>query len=155
MSEKAHRELTIPNDTACLSQVRKAVLEVLGRGLFAPGEAHLIALAVDEAIANIIEHAFPPGQRQDDAQIQILLDADHRLFRALIRDTGRRFDPTAVPNVDITRHMREGRKGGLGIYIIRRIMDEIAYTFRHGKYNELLLVKYVDNAGSGTKSRRS
>jgi serine/threonine-protein kinase RsbW len=158
MGEATHRELTMPNRTTCLAQVRHAVLELVGQGMFPAGEAQLVALAVDEAVANVMEHAFAVEGANPQQEIQIILEANGECFRALIRDGGRRFDPTAVPDVDIRQHVRQGRKGGLGIYLIRRIMDEVRYEFRQDSFNELLMVKYVDNrarkATSGLPQRQ-
>ena len=64
-------------------------------------------------------------------------------------------DPKTVPDVDIQEHVREGRKGGLGIFLIRRIMDEVRYAFQEGMHNELMLVKYIDNSESKAKSNET
>jgi serine/threonine-protein kinase RsbW len=152
MAETAHRTLTIPSDTAYLAQVRKAVLDVAARARFPTSEAHLVALAVDEAIANIIEHAYASGRGGRSQEVQICLEAGPVRFRAVIRDAGLQFDPTKIPSLDIKSHIARGAKGGLGIYIIRRIMDQICYSYLEGKYNELLLIKGVDNQGGRARS---
>jgi serine/threonine-protein kinase RsbW len=158
MGEVTHRELTVPNRTNCLAQVRHAVLEMVGQGMFPAAEAQLVALAVDEAVAYVMEHAFAAENAVPQQDIQVVLESNGESFRALIRDSGRRFDPTALPDVDIRQHVRQGRKGGLGIYLIRRIMDEVHYEFHQDCLNELLLVKYVDNrarkATSGLPQRQ-
>ncbi len=67
---------------------------------------------------------------------------------------GRPFDPGTVPDVDLQEHVRHGRKGGLGIFLIRRIMDEVTYSFQAGAPNELRLVKFVDNSQGKAKSTK-
>ncbi len=152
-SRHQHVELTVPSDTTYLSKVREAVIAVLGHGLFSPVKANLIALAIDEAVANIMEHAYTHeregGGRKD---IQIILDATPRRFEVLIRDHGMAFDPRGVPDVDVREHVKRGRKGGLGIFLMRRIMDEINYSFKQGVHNELQMIKYIDDAQQQTKS---
>jgi len=153
MSQAVQRELSIPNQTTCLAQVRRAVLDFVGHGLFPSGEAQLVALAVDEAVANVMEHAFATKESERQ-EITVQLESSDEAFKAVIRDAGSRFDPTAVPDVDIRQHVRQGRKGGLGIYLIRQIMDEVDYHYVKDRYNELRLVKYVDNRAGKAKGRQ-
>lgn len=147
MGEAVHRELIVPNDTAHLAQVRKAVLEVLSRSVFQPSVVHLISLAVDEAVANVMEHAYAQSDAKARKEIQIVLDADPERFEIVIRDSGNKFDPGILPDVDIKDHVRKGKKGGLGVFLMRKIMDEVNYSFKQGTHNELQMIKYVDNRG--------
>ena len=151
MAKTIHRELSVPSDTAYLAQVRAVVIEVVGKDLFPPQKAGLIALAVDEAVANIMEHAYPPGS--EGGKIDVILDADTARFEVLIRDSGLSFDPRQAPEVNMTEHVKAGKKGGLGIFLMRRIMDEINYTFKQGEHNELQMIKYVDDKVPKTKSK--
>jgi len=146
---KVHRELNVPPDTHFLSQVRQAVLDVLGKDLFSPVKANMIALAVDEAVANIMEH----GGNNPGCEIQVVLDVNPERFEVRIRDSGEGFDPNAAPEVNIREHVKAGRKGGLGIFLMRRIMDEVNYTFKQGVHNELQMVKYIDAAKAKNKSK--
>ena len=66
-----------------------------------------------------------------------------------VSDHGRRFDPNGQPGVDVKDHIRQGKRDGLGIFIIRKIMDEIKYTFTDEQCNVLRMVKYITN-GSGS-----
>lgn len=152
MIEHTHLELVVPNDTSCLARVRQAVVEIVGNGMFAPVKANLIALAVDEAMANIMEHAYAGAPDTPPAEIEVQLDATAERFMCTIRDRGVGFDPRGAPEVDVREHVKAGRKGGLGICLMRRIMDEIHYTYKQGSHNELMMVKFVDeNMG---KARR-
>lgn len=155
MGRTVHREITVPSDTTYLSTVRQAVVEVVGEGMFTPVKANLIALAVDEAVANIMEHAYPQDRPslQSGSDIQIVLDANPVRFEVIIRDKGIGFDPREMPDVDMKEHVKAGRKGGLGIFLIRRIMDEINYTFKQGVHNELHMIKYVDDARDKNKNK--
>lgn len=156
MSKNIRRELTVPCDTSHLSKLRVEVLGVLRACAFSPVKANLIALAVDEAVANIIEHSYGDelnsNSRPPDV-IEVVLDVNPQRFEVLIRDHGRAFDPRDIPNVDIRRHAQVGRKGGLGIFLMRRIMDEINYSYKQGVHNELQMIKYVDDAVLRAKNR--
>ncbi|MBE7466093.1 MAG: ATP-binding protein [Planctomycetes bacterium] len=153
MGKTSERELTVLNDTAYLAEVRKAVLEVLGDGPFKPAEAQLVALAVDEAVANVMEHAYEE-ELSGAKPIKVLMNVAEDSFMVRIHDHGRPFDPGTVPDVDLQEHVRHGRKGGLGIFLIRRIMDEVTYSFQAGAPNELRLVKFVDNSQGKAKSTK-
>jgi anti-sigma regulatory factor (Ser/Thr protein kinase) len=153
MAKTIHRELTVPAETTHLCRVRQAVLDVIGHGMFTPVKCNLIALAVDEAVANIMEHAFPADRPANSNDIEVILDATPQRFEVIIRDRGATFDPRDVPDVDMHKHVKEGKKGGLGIFLIRRIMDELHYRYKHGEHNELQMIKFVDEAKEPTKNK--
>ena len=155
MSTNAHRELAVPLDTSYLANLRKEVLEVLRQALVSPSQANLIALAVDEAVANVLEHGYgcrPGGPTQDGDMVVVVLDLTPERLTVTIRDKGSNFNPSALPEVDIEEHARAGRKNGLGIFLIRRIMDEVNYALKENSENELQLVKYIDEGSAKAKS---
>ena len=94
-----------------------------------------IELAVGEALANIIEHAYgaKPGQ-----EIHLTLTIDASKLSLLVRDFGRKFDKATYqpPNFNIPK------EGGYGVYLIRQMMDEVTYFNPKGQGTELNLVKY-------------
>jgi serine/threonine-protein kinase RsbW len=97
-----------------------------------------IALALEEAVTNIIGHAFdgiPPPHR-----IRVRLDITARSFIAEIVDNGRPFDPTGVPAPDLSLPLEQRPPGGLGIHLMRSMMDRIDYR-RIGGENLLRLEK--------------
>ncbi len=99
-----------------------------------------VQLAVDEAVTNVIQHAYDPDQPGD-----LTLSwqcRDHR-FIITVRDHGRQFDPAAVPEPDITSPLEERQVGGLGIYLITRLMDEVRFEFSPQGGNLLTMVKYL------------
>jgi len=138
-----HRELVVPNDTQYLATVREEVTKVVSQSAFAGRDQKLLILAVDEAITNIMEHAYD-NDLEGELDVELILEADATRFEVVIRDSGKEFDPTAVDIPDITAHIRKGQKHGLGIFLIRQIMDEVNYSFVHGEKNELQMIKYVD-----------
>lgn len=147
MPHRIRREMTVPADTTYLAKVRQMVLDVLKQTALTPVKANMVALAVDEAVANIMEHAYVgnrPAEAPHDTDIRIVLDSDTRRFEVLIRDRGAAFDPCLVPDVDMGEHVKAGKRGGLGIFLIRRIMDEVNYTYKQGHHNELQMIKYLD-----------
>jgi anti-sigma regulatory factor (Ser/Thr protein kinase) len=97
-----------------------------------------VALALEEAVMNVINHAFagmPPPHL-----ITVRLDITTQLFTAEIIDNGRPFDPTAVPAPDLSLPLEQRPSGGLGIHLMRSMMDRIQYR-RRGRNNLLRLEK--------------
>ena len=140
-----HRELVVPNDTEYLVQVRQEVTKVVEQSAFSERDRKLIIVAVDEAVTNIMEHAYD-NDLEGELDIELILEADATRFEVIIRDSGKEFDPSAVNIPDITAHVGKGQRHGLGIFLIRQIMDEINYNFVQGLRNELQMIKYVDRA---------
>jgi anti-sigma regulatory factor (Ser/Thr protein kinase) len=143
MPEDMKRRLVIPNDTKYLNTVRDFVVEVVANSAFPKVDMGRIVLAVDEAVTNIIEHAYS-NKREGEVDIQLELQANATKFEAFIHDSGIHFDPTDMPNPDIDSHVAEGKKKGLGIFLMRQIMDIVEYEFEEGVVNRLRLVKYVN-----------
>jgi anti-sigma regulatory factor (Ser/Thr protein kinase) len=143
MSERVQKELVIPNSTKYLATVREAVSEVVQDSAFPDKDMHRIVLAVDEAVANIMEHAFEAGDEESELTISLQLDADATKFEVVIIDSGKEFDPSEVDTPDMAEHVAAGKRNGLGIFLMRQIMDEVKYTFVSGFRNELRMVKYV------------
>jgi len=140
-----HRELVVPNDTQYLATVREEVTKVVEQSAFATRDRKLLILAVDEAVTNIMEHAYD-NDLEGELDVELILEADATRFEVIIRDSGKEFDPSSVDIPDIAKHVSKGQKHGLGIFMIRQIMDEINYTYIHGEKNQLQMIKYVDRA---------
>lgn len=109
-----------------------------------------IELCCDEAGTNIIEHAY--GQ-ESVGTITASFAVDPDAFTITMRDNGRPFDPATVPPppiiatevTDLTPEElgRELQVGGLGLHIIRKLMDEVRFTFSPGQGNTLVMVKRI------------
>ncbi len=137
---KFHHHLTISNDHAYLAQVRDLVSRGVSVGEF-PGQfLNRLQIAVDEAVTNIIEHGYA-GQPRGSAVIEIDVEVDSERFCIQISDNGLSFDPNQMSDVDIQSHVAAGRAGGLGVFLMRKIMDQVDYQYHNGKKNQLTLVK--------------
>jgi len=147
MGKIIHREIVIPNDTRYLAEVRRVVKEVVGESDFPAEEMNRITLAVDEAVTNIMEHAYE-NDLEGELEIEMILEADNTRFEVVIRDSGKSFNPNDLDDPDLEEHVRAGRRRGLGIFLIRRIMDEVHYDYATGVRNELRMVKYARRRGS-------
>ncbi|MBI4617998.1 MAG: ATP-binding protein [Planctomycetes bacterium] len=137
-----HERIQITNETKNLIVVREFMTKMVGLSRLRKEDENKVILAVDEAISNIIEHAF---EETRTGEIEIEVDADDARFAVTIRDSGKEFDPKKLdPGVNILDHVKQGKRHGLGIFIMRQIMDEVNYIFKEGVQNELRLVKYIN-----------
>ena len=136
----AHNEMTIANDLACLSEVREAVSRSVREGGFPAQFVNRLQIAVDEAVTNIIEHGYS-GQARGKGSIWITIDVSKDRFRIEIADNGTTFDPNTLSDIDIAKHVSTGSSGGLGVFLMRKIMDVVDYRFEAGVKNRLVLVK--------------
>lgn len=140
MSDMAREQISITSDTRYLSVIREFISRMIRQSSLAREEENKIILAVDEAVTNIIEHGY---ENVTNGPIDIEVECDASLFRIYVRDSGKRFNPEHINDPDIMEHVRLGKKKGLGIFLMRQIMDEVRYTFREGIKNEVCLTKYV------------
>jgi serine/threonine-protein kinase RsbW len=144
MSEAVRHSMKIPNSTAHLAAVREVVGDLVRRSAYpVKKDAGALTLAVDEAVTNVMEHAYE-GQPAGGCEIEVDLSADDRCFAVTLRDRGRPFDPGAVHLPEMRAHVQAGRKHGLGLFLIRTIMDEINYTFGKDGWNELRMVRFAE-----------
>lgn len=88
-----------------------------------------VQLAVDEAFSNIVEHSFG-GECDEDVECTCQTGPDG-LYITLI-DCGRPFSPENIPGPDLVSSLSERTVGGLGMYFMRRLMDEVQYEFLYG-----------------------
>ena len=93
--------------------------------------------AVDEASTNVVKHAY--GGRGGFFQISCELNGADIIIT--IRDHGAKFDPGSVPLPEVDSALEERKAGGLGIYMMKKMMDRVDYGYSEGEGNRLLLVK--------------
>lgn len=97
-----------------------------------------IELAIDEACANVVEHAYPHGE-QGDLEIACYLQG--RSFVIRVRDWGTGFDPANVEEPDVDAPLEDRDLGGLGLFLVRQVMDHVMFRFDPQRGNELLMFK--------------
>jgi serine/threonine-protein kinase RsbW len=132
-------ELSVKSSTDNLSVIRDFIKNTalsLGYSNAAIGN---IILAVDEACTNIIKHAYKYSPTGD---IQIELNRIANKFIITILDSGIEFDPNLIPEPDIKEYYKQRRIGGLGMYLMKKMMDEVVYTKKKNK-NQVKMVKYL------------
>jgi serine/threonine-protein kinase RsbW len=95
-------------------------------------------MAVDEACSNIIEHAYGG---EGIGNIDCSYEVTDRSLIITLRDTARPFDPTVISDPDLDVQLEERALGGLGVYLIRQLMDIVDHRYESGEGNILTLVK--------------
>jgi anti-sigma regulatory factor (Ser/Thr protein kinase) len=103
-------------------------------------DVHAFQLSVDEACTNVIEHAYAYDTQ---GQITVTCSLIDDKFTVTIEDSGAPFDPTTMPDPDINQGLDERRAGGLGIYFMKKLMDEVKYN-RVDDKNLLTLTKKIE-----------
>jgi len=94
---------------------------------------------VDEACSNVIDHAYGG---EDRGEIRILLDLNDKGLKITIQDDGTPFEPEDVAEPDLISPLETRCERGLGVFLIRKIMDEARWDFSIPGVNQLTLVKY-------------
>ena len=114
---------------------------------FTGEEAAKIEMAADEACTNIILHGYLSGSGADTqpVYVNLLFEADRMIIQ--IVDRAESFSPLEHGKVSIEDHIREGRRRGLGIYIMKSFMDEINHDYDRESGNKLELVKFLPSRG--------
>ena len=134
-------ELKVPAHTDYLADLRDFVTRIGRKHGFSDKVINAFKLAIDEAGTNIMRHAYREQGNEGYILIRALVKANS-LTICLI-DQGKYFDPNRVKNPDLERYVQIGKKGGLGIFIMRKLMDEIDYR-KTLEGNELRLTKLRD-----------
>ena len=119
-----------------------AISEFVARAAEAAGldarAVYQVELAVDEACSNIVEHAYG-GEGHGDIEVTCRINSDG--LTVMLRDYGRPFDPTGVAPPDLHASLEDRDLGGLGLYFMRQLMDEVHFEFTPDSGNLLTMVK--------------
>jgi serine/threonine-protein kinase RsbW len=138
---KIPTDLTVTSTTDNLSRIRNFVKNYADRLGLSDEISGKVVLAVDEACTNIIKHAY---RYSPTGKITIKLKTDKRKFSVTIIDEGGHFDPQLIPEPDLKKMQNERRGGGLGMFLMKKLMDEVEYSNLTGNRNKVVLVKYIN-----------
>ena len=136
---RLQRSLTLPNDINTIPQLNEFIDTVCEELEIDMALAMSLNLAMEEAVVNVMDYAYPEGT---EGEVDIEAIADETQLHFIISDSGKPFDPTAKEEVDTTLSAEERPIGGLGIHLIRQLMDNISYERKDGK-NILRLSKNI------------
>lgn len=122
-----------------LDEIRDFVGDIARNGKFSDKDVYNIQLAADEAASNIIEHAY---EGVSNGVLEISCGIKGNELTIILVDNGKSFDPSEVPLPNLKADLSERQIGGLGLYLMRKLMDEVQYeTDPKNKRNTLKLIK--------------
>ena len=121
-----------------LDEIREFVGEIARVGGFTDKDVYNIQLATDEAASNIIEHAY---EKIPDGILELSCDVRENLITIILIDHGESFDPSEIPLPDLKADLSDRKIGGLGIFLMRKLMDDVHYEVKPGKGNILTMTK--------------
>ena len=138
---KLRKSIVLPNDVKEVSKLTAFVEEVCEAMGFDGALTAQLTLAIEEAVVNVMKYAYPPQKRGD---VTIEAQSNDLRLKFTIIDSGMPFDPTVRAEVDTTLSAEDRPIGGLGIHLVRKIMDSINYE-RVDSLNVLTLRKKLNN----------
>ncbi len=137
-------KLEIKSRTENLAEIREFINSAALEAGLSKEAIDNIILAVDEACTNIIKHAY---KYFPDGKIVLNLKTDKKTFTIEIIDYGTSFEPGLVTHPDLQKYFNEKRVGGLGMYLMKALMDDVRYTTVPGKFNQVSLSKNINSNG--------
>jgi serine/threonine-protein kinase RsbW len=130
--------ITFPAQFEFLDEIREFVAQIARDGGFTEKEIYSLQLAADEAASNIIEHAY---EGVSNADIDIACNMNGDTLTITMHDTGNTFDPSKVKQPNLKADLSERQIGGLGVYLMRKLMDDVRYESNPKTGNLLTMIK--------------
>ncbi|MBN2411067.1 ATP-binding protein [candidate division KSB1 bacterium] len=134
-------KLRIPSATDNLELIRGFVAKVAEKVGFCPDDIGKIELACDEACTNVMKHAY--DKKSKNTSLDVLIKIDYQKLTLVVTDHGKGFNPNTIPMPNLKEYLAELKVGGLGIYLMRTLMDEVDYDIKPGVQNRVRMVKYL------------
>lgn len=131
-------KITLPNDVDTIPQLAEFIDQQCDAAGLDMGTTMQMNLAVEEAVVNVMNYAYPKGTA---GTVEIGCAITDAAITFTVTDSGAPFDPTAKAEVDTTLKAEERPIGGLGIHLVRQIMDSIAYERTADGHNVLTMNK--------------
>ncbi len=135
------KEITIKNKVSELEHINRFIEEIADElGLDMELKMNL-NLVIEEMVANVIFYAYPEGT---EASIDLVAESNGKELTFMLSDRGKEFDPTLKEDADPNVNPIDRRIGGMGIYIVKNIMNEVSYQRLEGK-NLLTMTKTINS----------
>jgi len=137
--------LKLPSQSDNLALIRELVTKVATQVGFSNDDVSKIELAVDEACANVIKHAYGNNSKN---LIDVLIKVDTQKLMVVVTDKGKGFRPDEIKLPKMSEYLQEMRVGGLGIYLIETLMDKVNFDVKPGIRNQVKMIKYLNKPAS-------
>jgi serine/threonine-protein kinase RsbW len=134
------RRLVVPGRFDRLTEIATFITQAAHTAGLNDDDVFHVEMAVDEACSNIIEHAYAAQSGEIDLTCRCPVTGQ---FEVVIRDFGEPFDPEEIPPPDVSlpADLDALNEGGLGLYFMRKLMDEVRFEFVPGQGNRLTMLK--------------
>lgn len=130
--------VNLPAEYKSLEKISKFVVQAAREAGLSDQDIYEVDLAVDEACSNIIDHAYG-GEGIGDMRCTV--EVSKGTLKVILNDHGRPFDPTLVPEPVVNVPLQKLKRRGAGVYLMRKIVDELHYESSKEAGNVLVLVK--------------
>jgi serine/threonine-protein kinase RsbW len=132
------RELTVSGHFKNLAHIGDFISQTAAQAGLDERASYAVQMAVDEACANIIEHAYG-GEGQGSIRLICGMRPDG--LEITIYDQGQPFDPTRLPTLNTLAPLEQRQAGGMGVFFIHKLMDRVEFKFGTPQGNQLILFK--------------
>ena len=133
------RRTAVAADAANLPALTRFIHEFWSAAALPVDQALAFELALEEVFVNVATHAAPA---QTVASVEVSLAIDDDRITMTVEDDGPQFDPLALPPPDVTSQLEERPVGGLGVFLVRKMMEAVRYR-RVGGRNQLWMMKHI------------
>jgi serine/threonine-protein kinase RsbW len=138
--KKARAKMSLTSEMKNLTTVSDFVTEFARRHELCEDDTFALQTAIDEACANVVDHAY---QGKPDGEMHIQCALSDGEVTVTITDRGKPFDPRSVPRPDVSAPLQKRQEGGLGLFLMERLMDSVKFEFDAAKGNRLTMKKKV------------
>jgi serine/threonine-protein kinase RsbW len=137
--KKKKYRITTQAESEFLATVRRFVTKIARKAGFDEENILKIQLAVDEACTNVIKHAYK-GMPRNDMRIEVQVD-EHKMEVSVI-DYGKGLEPNTIQSPKMNEYLKNHRRGGLGIHLIKKLVDEVKISAFPFKKNQIIMTMY-------------
>ncbi len=132
-------KLELANQLSGLNELQQQLDKLAGPWNLPPAMVMQLNLAMEEAFTNVVNYAYDDDEPHT---VEIIFTKKGHELLITIIDDGQPYDPTAKEDPDIQLPAEERKIGGLGIFLIKKVMDKVAYRRENNK-NKLFLTKTI------------
>jgi serine/threonine-protein kinase RsbW len=129
---------TFPGRYKSLAKIDDFISQIISDLGFSSDQVYDIRLALDEACTNIIEHGYG-GEGKGD--IRCSVENTEEGIKIILKDWGKKFDPDQIPKPDLNVELEDLKIRGLGLYLMKNLMDKIGYCIDDGDGNTFVMTK--------------
>ena len=142
--------MVTPCDSRYLELIRDFVAKIAKITGFDEEHVNKIQLSVDEACTNVVKHAY---KGIDPKDIRVDVTFDQEKITVTVTDRGKGFNPDKSKLKDMDTYFNKFRRGGLGIHLIKILMDEVSYSIDPCRKNSVKMIKYLCKMESPEKKK--